>query len=114
MYGREPESMDKVLRGFLFVLGEYPIDVVSEAMRQHMKQSRDFPTPADIEAIINPVEEPPCHALYIDIMKKVSQGDHLWGDDKDFVTKYRKYWMGKALADEKKRYTELSEKLRIT
>lgn len=110
-YGKTQAELGTLVDGYVWILGDYEADLVFSAMREAVKRSSEIPTPADIEAIINPVEEPPSHTLYIDIMKKVNQGDYLWGDDKDFVTKYRKYWMAKALADEKKEIRRAERKI---
>jgi hypothetical protein len=71
LYGREPEAADNIRRGFRMVLADYPIDKIREAFNFHLKNSRDFPVPADIAVIIERGNKPPFSTpVYIAINQK--------------------------------------------
>lgn len=52
LYGREPEAADNIRRAFQYALADYTIEQVMEAFYYHLRHSKEFPTPADIVAII--------------------------------------------------------------
>lgn len=79
------------------ILGDYSFERVKNALVQHMKQSSSIPTPADIENIINPPQQPLSTAMYIKIMKDCTVGGKfLYGEKRDFVYAYEAQEMKKA------------------
>jgi hypothetical protein len=51
-YGKEPESLDSIIDLFIETLAGFPWDEINCAMTEHAKVSPEFPTPAEIVAII--------------------------------------------------------------
>lgn len=91
LYGREPEAADNIRRGFRMVLADYPIDKIREAFDFHLKNSRDFPVPADIAIIIERGNKPPFdRAVYIAISRKDRE---FWSTEEyQYMEDYAKFY----------------------
>lgn len=108
-YGKMEAELETLVDGFVWILGDYPAEQVFMALKNAVARSPEIPTPSDVYNLLNPVEEPPSTTLYIDIMKRVTEGDYLWGDDKEFVEKYRDYHKRKALGGDRAAIEEYRE-----
>jgi hypothetical protein len=51
-YGKTSDDFDGIVKTYLSFLGRYPTDVVASAFDKYIRHRREFPTPADIIAII--------------------------------------------------------------
>jgi len=90
LYGREPEAVDNIRKGFRLTLADYPIDKITEAFRYHLKISRDFPVPADIAIIIERGNKPPFdRAVYAYITHKDHY--HITNDEWDYINEYKRF-----------------------
>ncbi len=69
-YGKTAGELETLVEGFCWVLEGYSMQQIIDAIAVYLKKSASIPTPADIEAIINPplpnIEWP----LYITMQKK--------------------------------------------
>lgn len=73
------------------VLADYPIDKIREAFDFHLKNSRDFPVPADIAIIIERGNKPPFdRAVYIAISRKDRE---FWSTEEyQYMEDYAKFY----------------------
>jgi len=55
-YGQDPSKIKGITKVFEAILSEYPLKSITAAFMTHLKQSVDFPTPADIVSILDPKE----------------------------------------------------------
>lgn len=64
-YGKDV-NIEILGKGFQFAFeDQYTMDQVLYALKIHLKNSTDFPTPAHVTAILNPVKPRPSYADYI-------------------------------------------------
>lgn len=90
LYGREAEAAINIRRGFLLVLGDFPIEKIVEAFNYHLKHFREFPVPADIAHICLRGNKPPFQAaVYIAIQKKYD--DQRTPADWQYIKDYEKF-----------------------
>lgn len=59
IYGKNPESFGDINKMFHNLLGKYPAEKVVKAVETWLERSQEFPTPADIVAIIKRNGKPP-------------------------------------------------------
>ncbi len=85
-YGKTPAELETLVEGFVWVLGHHPIQSIIDAIGQHIRKSRDIPAPADIEAIINPPPPKIDWPLYIELKKRLRDGNvYVDRDEKRFI-----------------------------
>jgi hypothetical protein len=93
-YGKTPEQVHSIVKLFCTVFEGYPISKVRDAFRQWVKTSNKFPTPADIEKIINPpvIEWKPDWAAYTALKRRI-QNDWYYplSDEREFLRKCEEY-----------------------
>lgn len=70
--------------GFQLVLGEYPIEDVTQAFISYLKTGKEIPTPADIVAIVDPSTKPLCRIYY----EKLLAEKWPLPDEKAYIEKY--------------------------
>lgn len=58
-YGKEPESLESIIRIFTRDLGHFPADKVMKAISVHSQRSQEFPTVSDIVGLIKRKGKPP-------------------------------------------------------
>lgn len=64
-YGKDV-NVEILGKGFQFAFeGQYSVDQILYALKIHLKNSTDFPTPAHVTAILNPPKPRPSYADYI-------------------------------------------------
>lgn len=80
------------------VLADRPMAQIIDAIKTYVKTNPSIPTPADIENIINPPQQPLSTAMYIKIMKECTTGGKLlYGEKRDFVEAYEAQEMANAI-----------------
>lgn len=90
LYGREPEAAANIRRGFMVVLGDFPIEKIEAAFDYHLRHFREFPLPADIAHIILRGNKPPFRAeVYVAIQKKY--GEDRTPEDWQYIRDYEKF-----------------------
>ena len=58
-WGKEPESLEGIIRTFSRDLAEYPAEKILKAISTHARRSQEFPTTADIDGLIKRNGRPP-------------------------------------------------------
>ena len=102
-FGKTPDQVKASVKMHLLTLGKYPLSKVKAAYLQWIERNSKMPAPSDIVNIITPpqVEWKPDTALFISLMQKVHrEGYYLWGEEKRFIEKCRRYWLDNAFAPE--------------
>jgi hypothetical protein len=95
-YGKTQAELEILVEGFSMILADRPMKQIIEAIKVYVKTNPSIPTPADIENIINPPEQPLSTSMYVKIMKECTVGGKfLYGDKKDFVEAYEAQEMKK-------------------
>ncbi len=85
-YGKTAAELETLVEGFSWVLGDYPIQTIINAIGVHIRKSATIPTPADIENIINPPLPKIDWALYIELKKRLREGRvYVDQDEKLFI-----------------------------
>jgi len=85
-YGKTAAELETLVEGYCWVLGGYPIQSIIEAIGKFIRTSRDIPKPADIEAVINPPPPRIDWPLYIELKKRLREGNvYVDRDEKQFV-----------------------------
>lgn len=74
VYGKEAAQLESVSKLMRFALAEYSWQAIREAFAYHVKNSSEFPTPADIVQIIERGNKPPFErSVYTAISKKLPE-----------------------------------------
>lgn len=87
-YGKQGQDFDIIVQGFLifFERKGYSMQMVVNALFQYLDRSKEIPTPADIENIINPPLPKIDWALYIELKKRLREGRvYVDQDEKRFL-----------------------------
>jgi hypothetical protein len=85
-YGKTAAELETLVEGYCWVLGRYPIQTIIDAIGTFIRTSRDIPKPADIEAVINPPPPKIDWPLYIELKKRLREGNvYVDRDEKQFV-----------------------------
>ncbi|MFZ0270974.1 MAG: hypothetical protein WAL34_03905 [Acidobacteriaceae bacterium] len=91
-FGKSPDQIEGMVRGFCWVLKDYPVDAVIEGVGQYLKFNADMPSPSDIVKIIDPQPTPwkPDKAYYVSL-KKIFAEQGPYGLDADEIEYIRRY-----------------------
>lgn len=81
-YGDKAQMMEYRDQMFQLVLGEYTSEQVSAAFLEHIRRSRELPTPHCIAKRIDPSLEPLSSAMYVRISEKIKDGSS-WVSDEE-------------------------------
>lgn len=90
-YGKTAGELETLVEGFCWVLGGYPMQKIIDAIGVHIRRSPTIPTPADIEAIINPPRPKPDWPAYIALMKRIADGHFALSDERRFISECESY-----------------------
>lgn len=89
-YGKEPEQLEAATKMFLFVLADYPVQKIIDAMAYYAKHNSDFPAPADIANIIERGNKPPFdRSIYVSLSKK--EPEDRTSDEWAYMREYERY-----------------------
>lgn len=92
-YGKEPEQIENVTKMFLWVLADYPVEQILDAMAFYAKHYPDMPAPADIANIIERGNKPPLReSVYIQISKKLP--DTRSSEEWAYMREYERFMLG--------------------
>jgi hypothetical protein len=85
-YGKTAGELETLVEGFCWVLSDYSMQQIIDAIALHLKKNATIPTPADIENIINPPTPKIDWPLYIELKKRLREGRvYVDQDEKQFV-----------------------------
>jgi hypothetical protein len=87
-YGKQGQDFDVIVQGFLlfFERKGYPMDRIIDALFIHLDRSKEIPTPMDIENIINPPPPKIDWPLYIELKKRLREGNvYVDQDERQFI-----------------------------
>lgn len=87
-YGKQGMDFDVIVQGFLlfFERKGYSMDIILDALFRHLDRSKEIPTPMDIENIINPPPPQVDWPLYIELKKRLREGNvYVDQDEKRFI-----------------------------
>lgn len=90
-YSKTAAELETLVEGFCWALSGYPIKTIIDAIGVHIRLSATIPTPADIEAIINPPRPKPNWPAYIALMKRISDGHFALSDERRFISECESY-----------------------
>lgn len=74
----------------MWVLADYPMQRILDAMAEYVKRKSDIPAPADIVNIIDPPPPVLSGAAYIGLRKKIADDVYLTPEDREFLRAYEK------------------------
>ena len=94
-FGKTQEEIETLVEGFIWILGDIPLQAVQNAFKQHIVRSSILPTPADINNIINPPQEELSAAVYVALKKRSVDGEYLYGSDRAYVQAFEAQEMAK-------------------
>jgi len=100
-FGKTPEQLTNIIKGFVVQLSEYSYDQVRAAFRQYLKRNSKMPCPADIVNIIDPPKQEwkPDWPTYIALKKRIQQdGYYVYGSEREFLRRCDEYAIKRALA----------------
>ena len=90
LYGKEPEALEEINAMFHFVLADYPLEKISQAIAFYLKTNDQMPAPADIAMIIERGNKPPFDkSVYIAVCKK--NGEDRTPEEWEYKNDYEKY-----------------------
>lgn len=85
-YGKTQAELEILVEGFSRVLKHYPMHFVIDAIEKYTLKNPNIPAPADIEAIINPPAPKIDWPLYIELKKRLREGNvYVDQDEKKFI-----------------------------
>jgi hypothetical protein len=86
-YGKTSDDFDGIVKTYLSFLGRYPTEVVASAFDKYIRHRREFPTPADIIAIIQGRVKRD-GAYYTRLCRKLQEGAFVDDDDLAYMRLY--------------------------
>jgi len=86
-YGKKESSMETIIGVFEMVLIGYEANQIKEAFREHIRSSRDFPTPSEIVRLIDPPKEW-CVEKYRAIKEDIKNDKFVTQKDKNYVKEF--------------------------
>lgn len=99
-YGKTAANLETLVDGFLWVLADYPMDVILNALAKYVKRNPDIPAPADIVNLIDPLKQEwkPDWPAYIALKKRVQRDGYFpYGKEKEFLKLCDDYAIKRAL-----------------
>jgi hypothetical protein len=108
VYGKEPEQLENAIKLHHIALSRYEITEIERGIREHIKRSNEFPTPADIVNIIDPPPPKPDWPAYIGIRQKIRENQFITGNQREYLRFCENYVSGK-LCDYEERQTAMRE-----
>jgi hypothetical protein len=102
-YGKSATDLETLVEGFLWVLGNYPMNEILLGIAEYVKRNSDIPAPADIVKIIDPPKQEwkPDWAVYITLKKRIQQdGYYPYSDEREFLKRCDAYAVNRALSDD--------------
>ena len=85
-YGKTEKELEILVEGFSRVLRRRPIQAIIDAIETYSLTNAGIPAPADIENIINPPPPKIDWALYIELKKRLREGNvYVDQDEKQFL-----------------------------
>lgn len=90
-YGKTEAELEVLVEGFCWILPDYTMEAILGAIQQFVRKRADIPTPADIEAILNPPLPKPDWAAYVALKKSIHEGAYLLSDERKFLRECEEY-----------------------
>jgi hypothetical protein len=85
-YGKTERELEILVEGFSRVLKHHPMPFIIQAIEKYTLNNSGIPAPADIEAIINPPPPKIDWPLYIELKKRLREGNvYVDQDEKRFI-----------------------------
>jgi hypothetical protein len=94
-FGKRGEDFETMVKGFLWVLEDYRMPVILDALKEHIRSKTTIPTPADLVNLIDPPEQPLSAAVYVAYQKRAKEGHFLLSDERAYCRAYEAQEMGK-------------------
>lgn len=87
-YGKQGEDIATMTKVFCAALSKYRPEQVMNAMNDWLTTSAEFPTPYDIQQLIDPkpVWSP---ILFQELLDKRKRGDYLTFDEQEYIKQYK-------------------------
>lgn len=101
-YGKEPESLESIIRIFKKDLSNYPTQAIMKAISIHSQRSQEFPTVSDISGIIKRKGRPPIKESDVIAVRK-KDGQDRTPDDWALLREW----------DEQQRHEEFGEEIAV-
>jgi hypothetical protein len=100
-YGKAPAELRTLRDGYLAFLPDIPIAKLTEALRVHVTQNDEIPTPRQLKEIISPTPKPwkPDWPVYIALKEKIADGYFPYQDERDYLYRCERHAIGGALHD---------------
>lgn len=114
-YGKEPESLESIVRIFSRDLASFSLEKVQRAISLHAQRSQEFPTVCDIMGLIKRGGKPPLSKeIYIGISKKDAETrtSQDWQYLRDYEAQANEDF-GSDFIDEKKESNFADERIRL-
>jgi len=87
-YGKTEAEIQVLVEGFCWILADYPMEKIIEAMRHYCTKANDIPAPADIRNIIDPPPLPMSAAVYVSLKRRSMQGELMFGKNLDYIRRF--------------------------
>jgi hypothetical protein len=87
-YGKTEAEIQILVEGFCWILADYPMEKIIEAMRNYCTKENDIPAPADIRNIIDPPPVPMSAAVYVSLKKRSFQGELMYGPNLEYIRRF--------------------------
>lgn len=94
-YGKTQAELKTLVEGFCWVLADYPMPVILDALAQYIRHNSDIPAPADLVKIIDPPKPELSPTLYVKYQKQAASGDILLCDERAFCRAFEAQEMAK-------------------
>lgn len=97
-YGKIPGDLKTLVKGFLWILSDYPMPEIIRGIREYVLENSDIPAPADIKRIIDPPPPKPEKlnaAVYVSIQKKKKNYEYITPTEEAFLREFERQEMQK-------------------
>lgn len=94
MYGKTPEEIPDLLRGFLLILGEESYEDIRGAFIEYLRKNNQMPAPSDIYGIIHP-DPPQLSQAYYTKIKRRAVKYYITDDEREYIRRFEKQELDK-------------------
>lgn len=94
-WGTTPSELEAMVDGYARFLSHLTIEQVAAAWSVHMLKGNEAPTPAEIEAIINPPEPKPDWSAYHGLKHQQKQDMYLTPKERKYISWCESYAVNK-------------------
>lgn len=87
-YGRSPTSLQTLVEGYSFLLDQFTLPEIRQALKTYLLTRDDIPSPANIAQLIDPTLQPLSQVMVHRIFEKMKTGGFVSDKEREYVRRF--------------------------